>query len=69
MCEILLPCSLYKLHTTKPPESQDAVLLGGGGANSVYQPYYDMPQQPLIDEWVLVLDSLLQDVHSVHGCE
>ena len=49
--------------------NEASIILGGGGANSVFQPYYDMPHPVVIDEWVIVLESLLQDVYSVHGSE
>ena len=60
--EILLPSSLYKMYTDKLNETNlgnnDTILLGGGGNNSVFMPYYDMPNPDVIDEWVIVLDSL-----------
>jgi len=40
-----------------------------GDGYSVLQPYYDMPNVDVINEWVIVLESLLNEVYSVEGCE
>ena len=37
--------------------------------NSVFQPYYELPNIDVINEWVIVLESLLNEVYSVQGCE
>jgi len=36
---------------------------------SVFHPYYEMPVIDVINEWVIVMESLLKDVYSVQGSE
>ena len=36
---------------------------------SIFLPYYELPNIDVINEWVIVLESLLNDVYSVQGCE
>ena len=60
--EIILPSSLYKLHTCAQTYKQNEM-------NTIFQPFYDMPNVDVVNEWVIVLESLLKDVYSVQGCE
>jgi len=69
--EIILPSCFYKMHTSTNTEAsasnmQDLIASSG---SSVFQPYYDMPNVDVINEWVIVLESLLNEVYSVQGCE
>ena len=82
--EILLPDQFYKLHTNSTqidpsisaskssPFLQDSTSNTGlvlSPENSILMPYYEMPCADVINEWVIVLESLLTDVYSVHGCQ
>ena len=40
-----------------------------GDGFSVFQPYYEMPNADIINEWVIVLESLFNEVYSIHGRE
>ena len=60
--EIILPSGLYKLQTNAQTYQQNV-------NNTIFQPFYDMPNVDVINEWVIVLESLLKDVFSVQGCE
>ena len=40
-----------------------------GEGFSVFQPYYEMPNADIINEWVIVLESLFNEVYSVQGRE
>ncbi len=69
--EILLPSCFYKMHTQSDSEAsasnmKDCIASQG---SSVFQPYYEMPNVDVINEWVIVLESLLNEVYSVEGCE
>jgi hypothetical protein len=36
---------------------------------TVLQPFYEMPNIDVINEWVIVLESLFKDVYSAYGSE
>ena len=37
--------------------------------NTVLQPFYEMPNIDVMNEWVIVLESLFKDVYSAYGSE
>lgn len=57
--EIYLPAVLYKLQTQVQNPNQ----------NTVLQPFYEIPNIDVINEWVIVLESLFKDVYSACGSE
>ena len=65
-----MPTTFYKLYTSDSAASADSLedLISGSGS-TVFQPYYELPSVDVINEWVIVLESLLSEVYSVHGCE
>ena len=69
--EILLPSCFYKIQTTldsgSNANSMQDYMTGDGF--SVFQPYYEMPNADIINEWVIVLESLFNEVYSIHGRE
>ena len=68
--EIVIPAGFYKLHTSDSASSVDTLqeLISGSGS-TVFQPYYELPSIDVVNEWVIVLESLLNEVYSVQGCE
>lgn len=40
-----------------------------GDTLSVLRPYYEMPNLEVIDSWIIIIESLLQDVFTVNGNE
>lgn len=40
-----------------------------GETLTVLQPFYEMPSLEVVDEWVMILESILKDVFAVHGDE
>ena len=40
-----------------------------GETLTVLQPFYEMPSLEVVDEWVMILESILKEVHTVHGDE
>lgn len=68
--EIVCPPSFYKLFA---PEREAGVssdsLQEITKGSSIFQSYYELPSIDVINEWVIVLESLLNEVYSVQGCE
>lgn len=62
----MIPASFYKLHTSDSASSVDTLqdLISGSGS-TVFQPYYELPSIDVVNEWVIVLESLLNEVYSV----
>lgn len=58
-CEIFLPSVLYKMQTQVQATAK----------NTVLQPFYEMPNIDVMNEWVIVLESLFKDVYSAYGSE
>ena len=76
--EILLPSNFYKLHTNpsghETKESNNvgrnaATSFASSSSTSIFEPYYELPHIDVINEWVIVLESLLNEVYSVQGSE
>lgn len=40
-----------------------------GDTFTVLKSFYEMPSLDLVDEWTIVMESLLKDVYSVNGHE
>ena len=40
-----------------------------GDTLTVLRPYYEMPNIDIVNEWVIVMESLLKDVYSINGSE
>ena len=72
--ELVVPTSFYKLHTSDNVKAASSAaesiqdLISGSG-QTVFLPYYELPSIDVINEWVIVLESLLNEVYSVQGCE
>ena len=69
--EIVLPGSFYKLFVSDSSLNVSDSLqeLINGTGSSIFSSYYDLPSIDVINEWVIVLESLLNEVYSVQGCE
>ena len=59
--ELVFPCALYKMKTCR--------LINNEGTHTVLSPLYDMPSLDVVDEWTIVMESLLKDVYTVNGSE
>lgn len=40
-----------------------------GDTFTVLKSYYEMPNIDIVNEWVIIMESLLKDVYSVNGSE
>lgn len=40
-----------------------------GDTFTVFKSFYEMPNMDIVDEWTIVMESLLKDVYSVNGHE
>ena len=73
MTEIIFPSSLYKLKTylSNNPmylfDDQSKTYIGE--TLTVLKSYYEMPSLEIVDEWVMILESQLNQVYSVYGGE
>ena len=60
------------MQTSEPDVGDDSASandLSTQNGTSIFLPYYELPNIDVINEWVIVLESLLNDVYSVQGCE
>ena len=68
-----MPSSMYKLKTflsTNPMyyfDDQSKTYVGD--TFTVLKSYYEIPNIDIVNEWVIVMESLLKDVYSVSGSE
>ena len=73
MAEIVFPPILYRLKTylSQNPMSyfEEQTKIYIGETLTVLQPFYEMPSLEVVDEWVMILESILKDVFAVHGDE
>lgn len=73
--EIVLPSIMYKLktHFSNNPlyyfDDATKTFVGSTDSYSVLRSYYEMPSVDLIQEWTIVMESLLKDVYTVNGSE
>ena len=64
--EIVLPSLFYKLKAHPVSHFEES---NKQENITIFRPYYEMPGVDVIDEWNIVMDSLLKDVHAVNGSE
>jgi hypothetical protein len=68
-----MPSIMYKLKTYLSSNPMyyfdDTTKIYVGDTFTVLKSYYEMPNIDIINEWVIILESLLKDVYSVNGSE
>ena len=74
-----MPSILYKLKTSSLQNNnnpmhyfddgiRNSMVFGNDDiGSSILRPFYEMPNLDLIDEWTIVMESLLKDVSTVNG--
>lgn len=71
--EIVLPSTLYKLKTFFSSNPMyyfdDASKTYVGDTYTVLESNYEAPGLDIVDEWTIVMESLLKDVFTVDGSE
>ena len=71
--EIIMPSIMYKLKTYLSNNPMyyfdDSSKIYVGETFTVLKSYYEMPTVEIVDEWIIIIESLLKDVVSVTGCE
>ena len=71
--EIIVPSILYKLKTYLVQNPiyyfDDKNKTYVGDTLSVLRPFYEMPTQEVVDSWIVIVESLLQDLFTVTGSE
>ena len=71
--EIVLPSTFYKMKTSSQSNPlyyfDDSSKPYNGETLSIFRPIYEMPNQDVIDEWTIVMDSLMKDMSTVNGSD
>lgn len=68
-----MPSIMYKLKTYLSSNPMycfdDSSKTYVGDTFTALKSYYEMPNIDIVNEWVIILESLLKDVYSINGSE